>query len=116
MDNRVKLGIAAAIVIGVIITSIPSLGISFGGSGGSGWSESNVLRIGYFPNVNHAQAVIGLGNGDFQDALDGIEVRTQIFNAGPSVIEALRANAIDVAYVGPNPAINGYVVTDGEGL
>jgi NitT/TauT family transport system substrate-binding protein len=72
-----------------------------------------VLRIGYFPNINHAQAVIGLGRGDFQKALDGIEVKTQVFNAGPSVIEALRANAIDVSYVGPNPAINGYMVSNG---
>jgi NitT/TauT family transport system substrate-binding protein len=117
MDNRIKIGIAAAIVIGVIVTSIPTLGISFGGNGNSGGSESNVLRIGYFPNINHAQAVIGLGNGDFQEALgDDVEVKTQVFNAGPSAIEALFANQIDVTYVGPNPAINGYVVSNGEGL
>jgi NitT/TauT family transport system substrate-binding protein len=117
MDNRIKISIAAAIVIGVIATSIPTLGISFGGNGNSGGSESKVLRIGYFPNINHAQAVIGLGNGDFQEALgEDIKVETQIFNAGPSVIEALRANAIDVSYVGSNPAINGYVVTNGQGL
>ena len=75
------------------------------------------MRIGYFPNINHAQAVIGLGNGDFQRALgDDVEVRTQIFNAGPSAIEALFADQIDVTYIGSNPAINGYVVSNGEGL
>src|SRR3989442_5433748 len=80
-------------------------------------SSSDTLRIGYFPNINHAQAVIGLGNGDFQRALgDDVEVRTQIFNAGPSAIEALFANQIDVTYIGSNPAINGYVVSNGEGL
>ena len=119
MDNRIKIGIAAAIVIGVIVTSIPTLGISFGGNNGSGGggSESDVLRIGYFPNINHAQAVIGLGNGNFQEALgEGVKVETKIFNAGPSAIEALFANQIDVTYIGPNPAINGYVQSNGEAL
>ncbi|MEW6604455.1 MAG: ABC transporter substrate-binding protein [Thermoproteota archaeon] len=117
MDNRIKVGIAAAIVIAVIVTSIPTLGLSFGGNNGSLEAESKVLRIGYFPNINHAQAVIGLGNGDFQKALgDDIEVRTQVFNAGPSAIEALFANQIDVTYIGPNPAINGYVQSGGKAL
>src|SRR5437867_6076964 len=117
MDYRIKIGIAAAILIGVIVTSIPTLGISLAGNGNSDESESKILRIGYFPNINHAQAVIGLGNGDYQRALgDDVEVRTQIFNAGPSAIEALFANQIDVTYIGSNPAINGYVVSNGEGL
>lgn len=117
MDNKIKIGIAAAIVIGVIVTSIPALGISFGGNGNPGGSESKVLRIGYFPNINHAQAVIGLGNGDFQKAFgDDVEVRPQLFNAGPPAIEALFANQVDVTYIGPNPAINGYVVSKGEEL
>jgi NitT/TauT family transport system substrate-binding protein len=73
------------------------------------------LRIGYFPNINHAQAVIGLGNGDFQKALgNNVKVETFQFNAGPSAIESLLANRIDVSYIGPNPAINGYVVSDGK--
>jgi NitT/TauT family transport system substrate-binding protein len=77
--------------------------------------EVKTLRIGYFPNINHAQAVIGLGNGDFQRALgNNVKVETVTFNAGPSAIESLLANRIDVSYIGPNPAINGYVVSDGK--
>jgi NitT/TauT family transport system substrate-binding protein len=73
------------------------------------------LRIGYFPNINHAQAVIGLGNGDFQKALgNNVKVETFQFNAGPLAIESLLANRIDASYIGPNPAINGYVVSDGK--
>src|SRR5690606_29117119 len=118
MDNRVKVGITAAIVIAVVLTSIPTLGLSLAGNNASSSeAESKVLRIGYFPNINHAQAVIGLGNGDFQEALgEEIEVRTQVFNAGPSAIEALFANQIDVTYIGPNPAINGYVQSGGKAL
>lgn len=79
--------------------------------------EKKVLKIGYFPNINHAQAVIGIGNGDFQKTLgDNIEIKTFLFNAGPSAIEALLAKQVDVAYIGPNPAINGYVVSEGKSL
>ena len=86
-----------------------------GGSGPGGGIKS--LRIGYFPNINHAQAVIGLGNGDFQKALgNNITIQTFLFNAGPSAIEALLAKKVDVTYVGSNPAVNGYVVSGGKDL
>lgn len=113
MHDGAKLGIAAAIIVAVVVTSTPYFG--FSRSQGCNYSSgpSDVLRIGYFPNISHAPAVIGLGRGDFQQALDGVEVKTQVFTAGPSVIEALRVNAIDVAYVGPNPAVNEYVQTEG---
>jgi len=93
---------------------MPSLGLGGSNNNAQSGEESKLIRIGYFPNVNHAQAVIGLGRGDYHKALSGIEVRTQIFNAGPSVIEAMLAKQIDVAYIGPNPAINGYIVSDGK--
>ena len=88
-------------------------------------SQSRTLRIGYFPNLNHAQAVIGLQqDGDFQKILNinsnnttkNVEVESYVFNAGPSAIEALFGGQIDVAYVGPNPAINGYLASNGQGL
>ena len=126
MNNIMKFGIAAAIVIAVILSSltvispVDSPGSDVAGSNSISMvqpSEHKVLRIGYFPNINHAQAVIGLGRGDFQKALgNNVEVKTQLFNAGPSAIEALFANQIDIAYVGPNPAINGYIKSNGESV
>ncbi|MFY9967504.1 MAG: ABC transporter substrate-binding protein [Nitrososphaeraceae archaeon] len=91
-------------------------------------SRSDVLRMGYFPNLNHAQVIIGLANGHFQKALsenstssgeeggEDISIEEYVFSAGPSAIEALYAGQIDVAYVGPNPAINGYLASNGEGI
>jgi len=79
-------------------------------------TKVDTLRIGYFANINHAQAQNGLGTGDFQKELGDIKIETQVFNAGPSAIEALFANKIDVTYVGSNPAINGYIKSDGQGL
>ncbi len=85
--------------------------------GGCGRPSSNAVRVGYFPNITHAQAVVGVADGTFRRAL-GAEVvlETRVFNAGPSVIEALFAGQIDLAYIGPNPAINGYVRSNGEAL
>jgi hypothetical protein len=66
------------------------------------------IRVGAFPNITHAQAMVGKANGWFEKAM-GPQVKVQwtSFNAGPSAIEALFGGAIDMTYVGPNPAING---------
>jgi len=75
------------------------------------------LRLGYFPNITHAQPLVGLGRGSYVEALGpDVKLETRTFNAGPSVIEALFAGAIDASYVGPNPAINGYVQSGGKAL
>lgn len=80
-------------------------------------TQKKVFRLGYFPNITHAQAVIGVGNGDYQKALgENVELKTLIFNAGPSATEALLANQIDATYIGPNPTVNGYVVSDGKAV
>ena len=115
MNPKIKFAIAGAIIAGVIAVSFISNSDSLFSLNDT-TTRADIVRIGYFPNINHAQAVIGLGNGDFQKALDGVKVETQIFNAGPSAIEALFANQIDVTFVGPNPAINGYIKSDGESL
>ncbi len=79
--------------------------------------HSRIVRVGYFPNITHSQAIIGLARGDFQRALGpSVTIVPTEFNAGPSVIEAIFAGRIDLAYVGPNPAINGYVQSRGEAL
>jgi NitT/TauT family transport system substrate-binding protein len=83
------------------------------------WAQGsgNTIRVGAFPNITHAQAMVGKANGFFEKAL-GPQVKVQwtSFNAGPAAIEALFAGAIDMTYVGPNPAINGYVRSNGEAL
>ncbi|MBI3324307.1 MAG: ABC transporter substrate-binding protein [Candidatus Omnitrophica bacterium] len=79
-------------------------------------SEGQV-RVGYMPNITHAQALVGLADGTFQRWLGpGLTIKRYEFNAGPSIIEALFAGELDLAYIGPNPAINGYVKSKGEAL
>ena len=76
-----------------------------------------VVRIGYFANLPHAQALAGRANGAFTKALGpGVQIEWRAFNAGPSAIEALFADAIDISYVGPNPTVTGYVRSQGQAL
>ncbi len=75
--------------------------------------EVTELRLGYFANVTHAPALVGLQEGLFADALGDVDVTTQVFNAGPAAIEALTAGAIDATYIGPNPSINTFIQSAG---
>jgi NitT/TauT family transport system substrate-binding protein len=80
------------------------------------WGQT-VVRIGAFPNITHPQAMVGKGEGWFEKALgSNVKIEWKSFNAGPSAIEALFAGAIDMTYIGPNPAITGYVRSQGEAL
>ncbi len=79
--------------------------------------EPVTLRLGYFPNVTHAPAIIGVEEGIFQEAVgDNVTIELTTFNSGTEAIEALFADAIDMSFIGPNPAINGYSQSDGEAL
>ncbi|MEY9871999.1 NitT/TauT family transport system substrate-binding protein [Streptacidiphilus sp. MAP12-33] len=78
--------------------------------------SASTVHIGYFANLTHATPLIGIQDGKFQQALGGTKIATQIFNAGPSEIEALNSGAIDIAWIGPSPAINGYVKSHGAAL
>ena len=79
-------------------------------------SDAETLRLGYFPNVTHAAAVLGVKDGTFQKALGTTKLETSTFNAGPAAIEALLSGAIDAAFIGPNPAINAFVKSNGDAL
>ena len=129
MNNKVNVAIAfvaiALALVGsfVLIPALFSQAVNAQNYSGNNISDGNptvakkTVRIGFFANINHAQAVIGLGRGDFQKIFgDNVEVKTQIFNAGPAAIEGLLANQMDVIFVGPGPAINGYVRSDGQAL
>ena len=83
-------------------------------------AQSSTVRIGHFPNITHVQALVAhhlsrLGKGWFEQRLGpGVKVEWFVYNAGPSAMEAIFANSIDLTYVGPNPAINAYAKSRGE--
>src|SRR5580700_8664933 len=74
------------------------------------------VRLAYFPNLTHAPALIGVADSEFQDHLPGYGLQTMVVNAGPEAMEALLAGSIDVAYVGPSPALNTYIRSKGTAL
>jgi NitT/TauT family transport system substrate-binding protein len=74
------------------------------------------VKIGYFGNLTHATALVGRQQGFFQKALGGTQAKYQVFNAGPSEIEALNSGSIDIGWIGPSPAINGYTKSESKSL
>ena len=102
--------------------AVVATAVAFLGSAAGAWSQTVTLRIGHFPNITHVQGLVahGLsrqGKGWFEQRL-GPEVKIEwfVYNAGPSAMEALFANSIDLTYVGPSPAINAYAKARGEDI
>jgi NitT/TauT family transport system substrate-binding protein len=87
-----------------------------GDDGGDGKSGAPVqLRLGYFPNITHATALVGVEKGIFAKHL-GKAPKTATFNAGPAAVEALFSGAIDATFVGPNPSINAWAQSHGKAV
>lgn len=113
--------IAAA---GAALTAVPVLAACGEDAGGSeaaaeadASTASGTIRLGYFGNITHAPALVGLQAGVFKDTLPAeVTIEETAFNAGPSAIEALFADAVDITYIGPNPAINGWAQSGGQAL
>ncbi len=86
-------------------------------AGGEKIDGLDKVKVGYFANLTHATALVGLRKGgQIQRELRGTKVSPFVFNAGPSEIEALNAGSIDIGWIGPSPAINGYVKSHGSNL
>jgi len=79
-------------------------------------SPAAELRLGYFPNITHAPAIIGVANGYFTQELGSTKLTTQTFNAGGDEIAALLGGSLDAGFIGSSPAINGFAKSGGEGV
>lgn len=80
-------------------------------------TKADKVRIAYFPNITHAAALHAAATGGFQKSVGGaIKVEERVFTAGPAEIEALFAGEVDFGYIGPSPAINGFLKSNGQAL
>lgn len=79
-------------------------------------SSASTVRLGFFPNLTHASALVGVKKSYFQESLGKTKLKTQTFNAGPAAVQALFSGAVDAAYVGPNPAINAWQQSHGKAI
>lgn len=107
-----KIRLAACVVVaGAALATAAIL------SGSAESSTENRLRIAYFPNIGHVIPIVGIENGFFADHIgNGTMIETRLFDSGPQVIESLFAGSVDVAYVGPGPAINGFLNSEDGNL
>ncbi len=79
-------------------------------------SGGGSIRLGHFPNLTHATAIVGIDEGIFQSHLGDTKLETKQFNAGGDAVTALFGNALDATYIGPNPAINAFQRSNGEAV
>ncbi len=101
------LGLVAAMMAGCSSAADPA-------DSAAATPAASELRLGYFANVTHAPALVGVQEGIFEDALGDVDVVSQVFNAGPAAVEALSAGALDATYIGPNPSINTFIQSGGK--
>jgi NitT/TauT family transport system substrate-binding protein len=99
-----------------------SVALGFAATGARGQSQGHVLRVGHFPNITHVQGLVAHNmtrnrKGWFEPRLgDGVSIEWFVYNAGPSAMEAIFADSIDLTYVGPGPVINAYARARGEAV
>ena len=104
--------VISAGIVGVVLLSVLGVALS-----PSETTHDAKLRIAYFPNIGHAIPIVGMENGFFQDGLgDQIKIETRVFDSGPQAIESLFADSVDLAYVGPGPAINGFLNSENNNV
>lgn len=96
-----------AVLAGLLVAAVPA------GAAKKQDSEPVTLRLGYFPNVTHASALVGVQTGIFKKALgSNVDLQTSTFNSGTEELTAIQAGALDAAYIGPNPTITAWTQLD----
>ena len=102
-----------ALVVGAVVAAIGMSACGGETTAASGAAPAEV-RLGYFPNLTHATAIVADKDGLFAKHLGSTKLKVSTFNAGPAAMEALKSGAIDATYVGPGPATNAFINSDGQ--
>ena len=116
LEVALALGLVLLIIVGAVMGSAVGRNSNASAASISSQGPASELKLGYFGNITHAAALVGVKQGFIEKNLGTTKLSTQVFNAGPAAIEALNAGAIDAAYIGPNPAINSFVKSNGESV
>lgn len=111
MKNAVKKIITGVLLAGML-ASVTACGSKDDGADGSGITD---VRVAYFPNITHTQALVMKNQKTLEEKWDGrCNVTWTSFNAGPAEMEAIFAGEIDLGYIGPVPALSANVKSDGD--
>ncbi|HXL87413.1 MAG TPA: ABC transporter substrate-binding protein [Streptosporangiaceae bacterium] len=122
--------LAAAVAGGALLLAGCSSAASTGGTAAGGTPSASsqgttsapaaapvTVRLGFLENVTHASALVGIKEGFFTKALGSAgTLQTTPFSTGTEEATALLAGQLDVAYVGPNPAISAFQKSNGTAI
>jgi NitT/TauT family transport system substrate-binding protein len=100
-------------VVAALAGGLLALALALAAGGCRRDNPEGPLRLGYFPNVTHGQALVGVDDGTIAAALGG-RLEARMFNAGPAAMEALLAGSLDASYVGAGPAVIAFLRSQGE--
>jgi sulfonate transport system substrate-binding protein len=100
--------------------SAPTTSPAASGSGGTvpgPLDYTGSVRFGVFPNITHAPGLIALADGGrLRELLPKADIKVTPFNSGTPAVEAIFADALDITFIGPNPAINAFAKSKGEAV
>jgi NitT/TauT family transport system substrate-binding protein len=116
MPNLRRTGRHLAVAALLTATAVSLAGCGSDDADASSSGKPVTLRLGYFPNLTHATAIVGVEDGHFAKALGKNKLKTQTFNAGPEATQALLSGALDATYIGPGPSTNAYAKSGGEAV
>src|SRR5258705_9555436 len=108
----------ARVVLRAVVLTAVATGLAACGNGASSDPNAPVtVRLGYFPNLTHATAIVGVEKGIYQSKLSSnVTLQTKQYNAGPAAVEALFADDLDITFIGPNPSINAWAQSKGKAV
>jgi NitT/TauT family transport system substrate-binding protein len=116
MPNLRRSGRRLAVAALLTASAVSLAGCGSDDADASSSGKPVTLRLGYFPNLTHATAIVGVEDGHFAKALGKNKLKTQTFNAGPEATQALLSGALDATYIGPGPSTNAYAKSGGEAV
>ncbi|AZI42454.1 ABC transporter substrate-binding protein [Deinococcus psychrotolerans] len=96
MTHRTRKSLAVLLLSSLLWTSLSS----------SSAQTATTVRIGFFPNLTHAPALVALDKGYYAAQMKGVKIETKDFVSGTTLSEAFAAGALDIGLIGPGPAIN----------
>lgn len=106
--------LAAVLVAAAMVGGCSRAQPTTGGAPATDQGPAAQLRLGYFPNITHAPALVGVAQGYFAKELGNTKLVTQQFNAGPPEVSALLGGSLDAAFIGSSPAINAFAQSNGQ--
>ena len=114
LDAEVKSYVLPAIAAATVVLMACGQSVS---SAAPNDDQPLTLRLGYFPNLTHAPALVGIKKGFFATALgDRVTIETHTFNAGGDAVTAILSNSIDASFVGPSPTMNAFIQSHGQAV